>query len=1023
MPTRDALVQPHPKHSSSLAALLVGLGCFLAAGAAFANVSVSTLANASLPADTAGGSYTTLTGPALDEGVSRDIGPGTIVLNVPAGFVFDPTASVTVQVTKLSGAGGPLKLASSTAKVTTTNLTITVSSTDAKPTVLCRLTWAGIRVRPTASFPFARGNLTASGTALLAGLSASTSLGTLTETIGSASQLVLATQPPATAEGSVPFAPQPVVWIEDRFGNLRTNDTLLVSATVSGGPGSLLGTTTVAAVGGIATFTNLAYPWGATIALTFTNGSLTPATSTPIAVTGPTPSGPVLPDQADRTLYETATLVVTNTATDPYVGTGTASPTSPSATNTMAFTYASRAALLADGWSFIATNPDGTPRNTEITNTTQGAVVSYDQTAHPGTLQIPCDVGDLWGSLNSSRNSLFRSLPTNWVSLQLALSFAPTLNYQQVHLSLYQDDDNFVQAGLAHNDGLGGEVSTLVWEVGGTPDHFYTVLGGVTGIHLRLDRVPGSPDVTGYYSADGSSWTELGSTSQALVNPRLGIWVGGSPVPWTNGLPLCSLQRLDVVVTNATTATPPPVYQLVNAPPGATIDGNGIITWTPALGTGPSTNVITTIVTDNQVPPMSATNSFTVSVLPLSKGPLLPTQTNLVVNSLAPLTIVNTATEAPHPGQLATNSLGFTYTNRTALLADGWSYLATSPGGAARNTEITNTAAGALVSYDQAAHPGTLRIPCDVGDLWGSANNTRNSLFRSLPANWVSLRLAFAFSPAANYQQAHLALYQNDDTYFQAGVAFNSGEKVAVDQESGGSPTTLFATGFAGSTAQVRLDRQLSSGSVAALYSADGTTWNSLGQAAPGLPNPRLGIWVGGAQVAWTTGAPVCDLQRLDIVVTNASVPAVLTYQLLNPPTGAAIDTNGIITWTPTQAGTYSFTTVVTDDSQPPLSATNSFAVTVNTTAPAVTLAGANTALNPGLAGFSVPIGIRYDAANNLVRLTLAGAPETTYQLLWAPALVGPWTPLAAVQTDASGQALYSGPGPAPTAFFRLSGP
>jgi subtilisin-like proprotein convertase family protein len=79
------------------------------------------------------------------------------------------------------------------------------------------------------------------------------------------------------------------------------------------------------------------------------------------------------------------------------------------------------------------------------------------------------------------------------------------------------------------------------------------------------------------------------------------------------------------------------------------------------------------------------------------------------------------------------------------------------------------------------------------------------------------------------------------------------------------------------------------------------------------------------------------------LVVTNTAtdpdIPAnPLTYSLLVAPTNnAVIDTNGVITWTPTlaQAGTnYLFTTIVTDTNQwavnaKSLSATNSFYVTV----------------------------------------------------------------------------------------------
>jgi hypothetical protein len=60
-------------------------------------------------------------------------------------------------------------------------------------------------------------------------------------------------------------------------------------------------------------------------------------------------------------------------------------------------------------------------------------------------------------------------------------------------------------------------------------------------------------------------------------------------------------------------------YQLINPPAGATIDTNGIITWTPTLAQSPSTNIITTVVTTTVVNSLGSTtitttNSFVVSV-------------------------------------------------------------------------------------------------------------------------------------------------------------------------------------------------------------------------------------------------------------------------------------------------------------------------------------------------------------------------------------------------------------------------
>ena len=98
-----------------------------------------------------------------------------------------------------------------------------------------------------------------------------------------ASKLVINTQPSATATAGVVFGQQPVVYVEDPYNNLcNTNST--VTATRSAGAGILQGTTNLAAVAGVVTYTNLAQGWATNITIQFTSTGLTAATSTTIAV-------------------------------------------------------------------------------------------------------------------------------------------------------------------------------------------------------------------------------------------------------------------------------------------------------------------------------------------------------------------------------------------------------------------------------------------------------------------------------------------------------------------------------------------------------------------------------------------------------------------------------------------------------------------------------------------------------------------------------------------------------------------
>src|SRR5207245_7426075 len=96
------------------------------------------LGGGAISADTAGGTYTTLTGPTYYEAASGDVGTGTIILNAPTGFVFDTGGTApTVLIMRLTGSGANANnidgVASGTAVAITSRATnqITLTATNA----------------------------------------------------------------------------------------------------------------------------------------------------------------------------------------------------------------------------------------------------------------------------------------------------------------------------------------------------------------------------------------------------------------------------------------------------------------------------------------------------------------------------------------------------------------------------------------------------------------------------------------------------------------------------------------------------------------------------------------------------------------------------------------------------------------------------------------------------------------------------------------------------------------------------
>lgn len=202
--------------------------------------------------------------------------------------------------------------------------------------------------------------------------------------------------PVGSGESGVPFTTQPVVAILDESGNVVLNATNAVTATVVSGTGTLLGTTTVNAVNGIATFTNLALAGAATTTIGFSAGALPPAvgsptTSTPLATVqvarqlgivtqpGGSPSGTPLAPQPVLQIRDAAGLLV------------------PGTTNAVTASVATGAGTLSGTTTVSAVNGTATFTNLAITGggpitlafasgaLTGATSASFNVTASPAT--------------------------------------------------------------------------------------------------------------------------------------------------------------------------------------------------------------------------------------------------------------------------------------------------------------------------------------------------------------------------------------------------------------------------------------------------------------------------------------------------------------------------------------------------------------------------------------------------------------------------------------------------------------
>jgi hypothetical protein len=192
--------------------------------------------------------------------------------------------ALTIQpVVKIEDAGGNAILGNtSTVTATVTSAAGTVANNTSVVSATTGLaTFAGLTLNELVG-PY---TLTFSGPGLTSVVST-----TITVSAGAAAKLVITTQPSVTTASGAVLAQQPVVKVEDVAGNVVTSDASTVAAAISTGGVSVSPATKIA-VAGVATYTGFTVnaPTG-TYTVTFSDGALTSAVSTSVALTVGAPS-------------------------------------------------------------------------------------------------------------------------------------------------------------------------------------------------------------------------------------------------------------------------------------------------------------------------------------------------------------------------------------------------------------------------------------------------------------------------------------------------------------------------------------------------------------------------------------------------------------------------------------------------------------------------------------------------------------------------------------------------------------
>ncbi|MBI2947185.1 MAG: immunoglobulin domain-containing protein [Verrucomicrobia bacterium] len=425
-----------------------------------------------------------------------------------------------------------------------------------------------------------------------------------------------------------------------------------------------------------------------------------------------------------------------------------------------------------------------------------------------------------------------------------------------------------------------------------------TLSGSAPNLIYRPNANVTGPDSFSFTASDGRA-----TSSPASININIG---SVNDPPTLSPIPPRTVVEGNAVTfaASATDGDVPPdplTFSLEGAPPGATINpSSGAFSWTPSEAQGPGTYTITVRVTDTGSPPLSATQSFSVTVSEANQPPVFPAIGGQTVNEGSPLAVIAVAADQDQPPQTLNYSL------------DG------APAGAT----IDSTSGIFSWTPSEAQGPGRYTINVRVTDSGGA------SATASFEINVQEVNAPPTLAPIQNQsvrggQTLSFTVSASDPDVPAQTLTFSlpfGGPSGASINPTTGTFSWTPPAGLPDSTESVTVQVTDSAG-LSALQSfsiavAASNTPPLIAPIAPQSINEGVGL---------TVNFSATDTDQPTQTLTFALEPGA--------PTGVNLSSSGVLTWTPTEAqgpGAYPIAVRVTDNGTPPLSAAQVVNVTVN---------------------------------------------------------------------------------------------
>jgi beta-xylosidase len=221
-----------------------------------------------------------------------------------------------------------------------------------------------------------------------------------------------------------------------------------------------------------------------------------------VACGGP-PAQEIAPTSTPQPPLPTGTPIPPPPTKTPFPPTYT--PVSPTATTSPYLFSDDFEGVLAEGWQWLGNDPS-----------------KWSLTQAAGSVRIILQPSTIGGG--EPKNFLVREAPGGNFELATLLRFTPSSNFQFAGLLIYQSQGNAMQFGRAFANCpgsafcLGNAIYFDIVEAGaGGKPNFATAVQNPSQAYLRLRRI--GTTYTGYYSEDGTAWTEIGKHESSIISP------------------------------------------------------------------------------------------------------------------------------------------------------------------------------------------------------------------------------------------------------------------------------------------------------------------------------------------------------------------------------------------------------------------------------------------------------------------------------------------------------------------------